>query len=180
MKFYGSTVGSNDSGYSCSNQIIKLSIVQVWSLFDLLRTVWFTVWCLANLYLICLVLMEKHILASEELLKRNTKSSMPFLREKTLQGKGCSACYLVSLSVCGCLIQRLIVLEKWPWLLVWTDALSSPSLIAAGPRSPVCCLDSVPVNLKSSPCGPAVKCDGQQLHLKAHCVRVHVRVCVCG
>lgn len=41
-------------------------------------------------------------------------------------------------------------------------------------RSTVCCLDSEPVNPKSSPCGPTAKCDGQQLHLKVHCL-----LCVC-
>lgn len=87
-------------------------------------------------------------------------------RKKTLQGRGCSA---VILSLCLS-DSEADSSEKWPQLLLWSDAFASPALIVAGPQSSVCRLDSVPVSLKSSPCGPAAKCDGQQLHPKVQCV----------
>lgn len=51
--------------------------------------------------------------------------------------------------------------EKRPQLLLWGDALAEV-------------LGSGAVRLKSSLCGPTVKCDGQQLHLWVHCL------CVCA
>ena len=45
--------------------------------------------------------------------------------------------------------------EKRPELLRRSDAVTRGAV------------GSVAVNLSGSPCGPAAKCDGQQLHLKA-------------
>lgn len=63
-----------------------------------------------------------------------------FLREKTQAGKGLQCSYLDSFNLCLS-DSEADSAEKRPQLLLWSDALASPSLIAAGHRSSVCCLD---------------------------------------
>lgn len=123
--------------------------------FFFFQMLWFTVCFPVNL--IWDVLLEKLLWCLWRALKMAHQKFHVFLRQKSHLEKGCGAfiSILSDSEVDSC--------EKRPQLLLWGDALAEV-------------LGSGAVRLKSSLCGPTVKCDGQQLHLWVHCLCV--RVCV--